>query len=307
MTDETATSSAAEAPNPGTDEWVNAPEVADVQPDESAPEASDDDLDEEAAPVEDDAEEVDIEGVKYKIPAALKDHFLRQADYTRKTQEVAETRKSLEAQAAQLAQREQFHSEFITDAAEVTALDKALAQYKDVDWQALRSQDRDAAEDHWFNFQQLQQTRAEAMGRFQAKAGQRLTEQQHETAKRLAEGSAILARDIKDWSPAKAEELVQYGVKEFGFSEAELRGITDPRVVKAIHRLAENDKAAKKTNTAQVLAQSQAVQPAAKVTGTAQANTRRTTDASGDKLSTEEWARREAERVAARRKAMRGG
>jgi hypothetical protein len=44
--------------------------------------------------------EVEYEGKTYCLPPELRDALLRQADYTRKTQEVAQARKALEAEKA---------------------------------------------------------------------------------------------------------------------------------------------------------------------------------------------------------------
>lgn len=46
--------------------------------------------------------EIEYEGSKYKLPPELKDAFLRHADYTRKTQEIAQQRKEFEAKANDL-------------------------------------------------------------------------------------------------------------------------------------------------------------------------------------------------------------
>ena len=46
---------------------------------------------------EPDEVEVDYNGKSYCLPPELKDALLRQADYTRKTQELAEGRRALEA------------------------------------------------------------------------------------------------------------------------------------------------------------------------------------------------------------------
>jgi hypothetical protein len=45
---------------------------------------------------EQETEEIDFNGEKHRIPKALKGAFLMQADYTRKTQEIAERGRSLE-------------------------------------------------------------------------------------------------------------------------------------------------------------------------------------------------------------------
>lgn len=49
-----------------------------------------------ASPLEE--AEIEWDGIKAKVPAPLKDAFLRHADYTRKTMEVAEQRKAFEAE-----------------------------------------------------------------------------------------------------------------------------------------------------------------------------------------------------------------
>ena len=54
---------------------------------------------------EDDLEEFEWNGRKVKGPKGLKEGLMMQADYTRKTQEVANTRKELEARAQRLEQQ----------------------------------------------------------------------------------------------------------------------------------------------------------------------------------------------------------
>ena len=56
---------------------------------------------------ESEVEDVDWEGKKYAVPKELKDALMRQSDYTRKTQEIAETRRALEAKEAEIQQRAQ--------------------------------------------------------------------------------------------------------------------------------------------------------------------------------------------------------
>ena len=74
-------------------------------------------LDEDGNPVEEPAEpeeettEIVKDGKAYKVPAALKDEILMHADYTRKTQEVAELRKSVEATLPVVSWRPVCHNE----------------------------------------------------------------------------------------------------------------------------------------------------------------------------------------------------
>ena len=78
------------------DAVLDAPEVdAESYSDDETPEADAEGAPDEGQP-EDDTEEVDWDGAKYRVPKPLKDALLRQADYTRKTQELADQRRTVE-------------------------------------------------------------------------------------------------------------------------------------------------------------------------------------------------------------------
>ena len=87
------------------DAVLDAPEVdAESYSDDETPEADADGAPDEGQP-EDDTEEVDWDGAKYRVPKPLKDALLRQADYTRKTQELAEQRRTVEQHFTSLTQQ----------------------------------------------------------------------------------------------------------------------------------------------------------------------------------------------------------
>jgi hypothetical protein len=78
-----------------------------VQPDEQTDQApTPEDATNESPQGEDSTapsfEEVEYEGELYQVPPKLKEAIIRQSDYTKKTQEVAETRKLIEHQQSQL-------------------------------------------------------------------------------------------------------------------------------------------------------------------------------------------------------------
>src|SRR5215216_3195421 len=56
------------------------------------------DLSAEASAEADEFEDVDFAGKQYRLPKELKSALMMQADYTRKTQDVAEQRKALEGE-----------------------------------------------------------------------------------------------------------------------------------------------------------------------------------------------------------------
>ena len=77
-----------------------------TQPTDNDPQGTDE-PNAETQPVESDSEEIEHEGEKYRVPKALKNAFYAQADYTTKTQTLAEERRSFEAERQQLAAQQQ--------------------------------------------------------------------------------------------------------------------------------------------------------------------------------------------------------
>ena len=179
-------------------------------------------------------EEIELEGEKFQVPAKLKDAFLRQQDYTKKTQEVAEQRRQVEAERAFIQQRAQLQGAAFEKAVEVQGLAKQLDQYAQIDWAQLAEQDPAQALKLNIARQQLQEQHMKAsyeMQHLQAQEHQALTAKQQEM---LAKGQEELAREIKGWGPDVARKLVDTG-KSYGFAEQELSGITDPRHIKVLH------------------------------------------------------------------------
>jgi len=209
-----------------------APEVSNEP--EYQPEPEFDEAGNPIADAEDDSEELEHDGKKYRIPKAIKPLVLMQADYTRKTQEVAETRKALEARETEIRQQAETQQAYIDDLADLRALDKSLEQWKSVNWQQIEAEDPLRAQSLWRQYQQLKESRQSMVGQLSEKYRQRSEEAQRDRAKRLQEAQATLAREIKDWSPQKARELTEFGAKH-GLSESEIAELNfQPRLVKLL-------------------------------------------------------------------------
>ena len=194
-------------------------------------------------------------------------------DYTQKTQQVAEQRKELEAYAQQIKLQEQAFQEqmqlnnvLIDDVAKITALDQQLGQYSNVNWQELSDNDFVEAQKHFFTYNQLQQQRSALVSQFEAKKQQIAAQQAQLIADRVAKGKEVLAKEIPGWSQETTQQLVSVG-KEYGFSDAELNSIVDPRHVKVLHdamqwrKLQQNSTVKKKVSSAKPV-----VRPGAKDT-----------------------------------------
>lgn len=85
--------------------------------------------------------EVEFDGKKYSVPAELKDKFMMQADYTKKTQETAAIKKEQEQLREEAAAIFQSSKDFIEANAAMMNLDSQLQQYQSIDWQQLEQAD----------------------------------------------------------------------------------------------------------------------------------------------------------------------
>jgi len=162
-------------------------------------------------------------------------------DYTQKTQQVAEQRKELEvlqeqiiAQQHELQQGAQLSGALVEDVAKITSLDQQLAQYQNVDWQRLSDSNVVEAQKLFFQYNQLQQERSNAVSQFEAKRQQALSQQQQIIADKVQKGREQLAKEIPNWSQETTQEIVSVG-KEYGFTDNELNAIIDPRHVRVLH------------------------------------------------------------------------
>ena len=162
-------------------------------------------------------------------------------DYTQKTQQVAEQRKELEAYAESIKAQEQAFQEqmqlnnvLIEDVAKITALDQQLNQYANVNWQQLSDSDFVEAQKLFFTYNQLQTERSNLVSQFEAKKQQVVQKQTQLMSEKIAKGKEILAKEIPNWSPETNQALLSTG-KDYGFTDAELNAIVDPRHVKVLH------------------------------------------------------------------------
>ena len=131
-------------------------------------------------------------------------------------------------------QQVQLQNALIGDVAELTAVDKQLAQFNDVNWQELSDNDFVEAQKLFFTFNQLQQKRSTLATELEAKAQQVQQNQAKRMQEQIERGKEILAKEIPNWSRETTQELITIG-KDYGFTDDELGTIIDPRHVKVLH------------------------------------------------------------------------
>lgn len=253
-------------------------------------EGPDDEEGDEADDGSDDLEDVEIGGKTYKVP---KDAALRQADYTRKTMELAEQRKAVQA----MLERVQTVSREETNAlAQVAVIDSQLAQYENIDWAAWQAQNPNDALAHRIQFMELQQARAAAVDGYTKAQNEARSIAQRETARRLEEGSKVLAEKIPEWGPDKARALRDFAINDYGFNAEDIDSLDNPLAILVLHDAMEARASRKHAATAKKIEKQQAVKPARTVKGGgAVAKT-----GLDDRLPADEWVRRRNEQIAKR-------
>lgn len=242
-----------------------------------------------------DGEPVEIEygGQRYHVPAILKDAFMREQDYTRKTMELGETRKTVETEReritrerAEFEQRTASHQEFLQDHARVYALDQALEQFKAVNWDQWMQQDLVAANQAWMRFQRLKSERDDAEKSVREKESKRMSEAEAEKARRLGERHAVFARDVPGWSQEMATKLNEFALSQ-KFTPQEMSELSDPRYVNILNLAQIGYQHIKATRAAAKAQQTEANPvPTVRTAGNSSAGQLR------DDLSPEEWRKR---------------
>jgi hypothetical protein len=227
--------------------------------------------------------EVEHEGQVYQLPGVLRGGFLRQADYTRKTQELAAHRRAVEAERQTLAAHAQAMDQGSSDRVQLAALDHQLESFRGVDWQAFAAQDPHGAQALWSRFQGMAQARDQLAYALSHHAERRVLQTARETAAQMAETGRTLQREIEGWSPEVANKLVEYA-QAFGVTLDELAQMADPRLWKVLHKAYQADQVSQQAGAATVAARAQAVRPAVLVNGAAAGS-----GGMRDELATKEW------------------
>ena len=180
---------------------------------------------------------VKVDGKEIEVPKEeLIRGYQREADYTRKTQKLAEERKLVESEFQQVrGEREQY-------AQVLGQLQQKLQEFEpqEPDWNRLEVEDPTEYARQWTSHQRRQQQRY-AVQAEQARLQQLYqAESQKQIQNVLAQETARLKEKIPEWSSpekAKAEgkALLEYG-QNLGFTEQELNGISDSRALLALHK-----------------------------------------------------------------------
>lgn len=206
---------------------------ADAKPVEGEPDADKGEADKPAT------EEIVVELDGEKLtPAQLREwkkERMLHADYSRKTREIAETRKAFEAERGQASQAIQAQLQ------EVGFLSNALLQQltnaeQNTDWEALRATDPAKYAAAYADMHRKREVLQRSFAAYKQAEGAKQQQSQVVTQRTLAEQAQRLPELIPDWHDEKIaqtekRQLAEYLAKDGLLSADELAGVSDARFV----------------------------------------------------------------------------
>lgn len=242
---------------------------------------------------------IEIDGVEYVIPKALEGSFLKNKDYTTKSQANAERARSLETREAEIEERAKVTEEELDARATLRSVEKQLEAYDKLtpqDWEYHENQDPLGTQRHWRQYQLLQQEKGKLASTLTEKQNARAQSAQQDLAKRVEETNAFAAKNIPGFKPELTDTLVKFA-KEKQIPDAKLRELWSPTFFQILH-LAHLGEKTLKTTVKPVVKVDQAAQTPLK---TVAAKSNPKPSGLDDRLSIEEWSKRRNAQVNSRR------
>lgn len=179
--------------------------------------------------IEINGENVDLEEVKLG--------YMRQADYTKKTQAVAEQRKAAEDQTRNYESTLQ---------ALLTAAGADLSRFDNVNWEHAAVENPDQYKQAKAMYEQTKQTHDFIQAQAKSHAEQMEAQSQQEMKRQAEESLSVLKSTIPDWSNEKYNSIGQYA-ETLGVGREEFNQVTDHRLITALYKAQMYDQAKAKT------------------------------------------------------------
>jgi hypothetical protein len=176
---------------------------------------------------------IEVDGKTVELTKAeLADYYkngLRQADYTRKTMEVAEQRKAAEAESAKARDERQKASQALNHAQ--TLLASQLNEQSQIDWHALREQNPTEFLKEWHLFTERQAKYQQLQGQSQQLASIERAEAKKALVEHMTRESQATLEKIPEWKDEKKavaeKQAIVKELLERGFERDRILGETD--------------------------------------------------------------------------------
>lgn len=280
------------------------PEIVEDTPEQSqevetpndTPDEIDGDEQPEGQATEPETEEVEFNGNTYRVPKEIAPALMMQADYTRKTQEVAEIRKAVEAQRADIQREAEINQAMIDDIAQARAVEARLQALQRVNWNEVPVEDQQRL---LIEQMQLRQAKEDLGQRINGRRTEIETMREREAATALSQAIEVLNKPKPEigWTgkfdaPAR-DTLTKFGL-EIGYTNEELANTTHPLMIQTLNLARIGYEALKKQRTATAKPAAVEAKPVPEVSAARSAQPIRGLD---DRLSTDEWLKRRNEQL----------
>lgn len=273
--------------------WSGKPEADPVETEQEGQASEGEEPEAEQAEAQADAEEekpeaeteieweVEFGGQTRKLPKGVPEAVAREvqefgkslhADYTKKTQEVAEQRAKAQADATAAAEMLKLTHEHADLIADFRMVQRQIDTISQTDLYSLSESDPLQAQQQMARLVQLQQAQQRIGAQLQTTVAEMQSKHAQAAQQRLAEAEAKLQKEMGGkWGQETKQALTQYA-KSLGFSDAELSQVSDPRVVMLMHKAQQYDalSKAKPAVTKKVSEVSKTIKPSAATTPQAQ-------------------------------------
>jgi hypothetical protein len=212
-------------------------------------------LEETTQQVDDAFADLEWEGQTLKVPRGLKEAVMRNEDYTKKTQELADQRRSVD-QIRELAQARQMESAFAEsigpEQQEIAVIDAYLQQIKRLDWSqmdtATMMRQRNELDQIKERRQELQASIGDKRAKFNTDIQAKLTELRGKSRE-------LASKSIQGFNEETEKAMRDYAKSE-GLTDPELDNVLlDPRSYKIVYKAMQFDKVKAGTGKAQQAAQ----------------------------------------------------
>lgn len=214
------------------------PKPADEPAEDADPEAEQ--ADPEEAPEAEELAEVEIGGKTYKVPPEVEKAVLRQADYSRKMNEVGAKEKEYTQRLEVVQGLEEAAEKRAEALAEVRAIDARIKQYEGIDWAKARIENAADAAMAAVELLTLQNQRKDA-AQNAANVQSEFTKSKNKLmAEARNEMDAALRKDLKGWGDELGQKITRYAL-ENKVQLQTLQALTDPAVVIALEKARKYD------------------------------------------------------------------
>lgn len=191
---------------------------------------------------EEELEEAEFEGKKYNLPKELKSALLRQSDYTKKTQEIAELRKKVESDQSDFRKNQDLKDQEFKAFVEISSLQDKMKGYDEAfsspDWSEVIENDpaRAIRADH--EYRTLQNQFNQKNQEVNQRQNESYQKQQQAIAKQEDDTRLELQRSIKGWGNGEVEgSLMEYAKSQGAIEEGIKNAFKyDPVAVKLLRK-----------------------------------------------------------------------